>query len=123
MNTNDQPTRGRPSILIIDDNRPTLELYAGALHRDYQVFTCADSDDAAALLAVQPMQLVILEPTVAGSQGWTFLQEIVRSYRLPVIVCSGLEDRKSGLAAGAAAYLVKPVLPTTLLEVLKGILN
>lgn len=123
MEKNNHSGLGRPSILIIDDSNPTLELYAGALHQEYQVFTSSTSQDAAIILASQPLQLVILEPNIAGLQAWEFVEEINRTYGLPVIVCSSLEDRRSGLAAGAVTYLVKPVLPATLLGALKSILS
>lgn len=123
MQKADYPALERPSVLIIDDSVPMLELYAGALQQRYEVSTCSNSRDAAVVLASQAFQLVILEPNVAGSQAWEFLEEVIRTYRQPVIVCSGLENRKSGIAAGAVAYLVKPVLPETLLEVSRQILN
>ena len=123
MNIDDYRSLHRPSILIIDDNAPTLELYAGAFHQDYQVFTCSNSYEAAAIISSHSLQLVILEPIAAGSNPWGFLKEITQTYAIPVIVCSAVDDRKSGLEAGATAYLVKPVLPSTLREVLKSILN
>ncbi len=112
-----------PIILVIDDNAPMLALYAEILRPDHHVFTCSNSQDAADILSAQSVQLVILEPAVAGQNGWELLKKISSEYSVPVIVCSALDDRKSGLAAGAVAYLVKPVLPTTLREVLKSILS
>ncbi len=121
MKRNEVVSGDLPAILIIDDNNPTLELYAGALRQDYRVFTCSNQHDARAILAREAVQLVVLEPTAAGYQGWELLKEILRAYAIPVIICSVLEDRRVGLEAGASAYLIKPVLPTTLAETLKGI--
>lgn len=112
-----------PAILIVDDNAPMLALYAGILRPDYHVFTCSNAQDAADILATLSVQLVILEPAVAGRDGEELLKKITGGYSVPVLVCSTLDDRKSAVAAGAVAYLVKPVLPTTLREVVKGILG
>jgi DNA-binding response OmpR family regulator len=112
-----------PVILIIDDNAALLALYTEILQSDHHVLTCSNSQDATGILAAQSVQLVILEPAVAGQYGWELLRTIIGENSVPVIVCSALDDRKSGLAAGAVAYLVKPVLPTTLREVVKSILG
>jgi putative two-component system response regulator len=122
MKTNDGQVH-QPIILIIDDNAPLLALYAEILHSDHRILTCSSSQDAAAILAKENVQLVILEPAVSGPYGWEFLKTIAGDYAVPVLVCSALEDRKFGLAAGASAYLVKPVLPETLREAVKSILG
>ncbi|MBN1449825.1 MAG: response regulator transcription factor [Anaerolineales bacterium] len=112
-----------PAILIIDDNAPLLALYAEILHAEHRVLICSNSQDVTGLLAAESVQLVILEPAVAGPYGWELLKTIAGDYSVPVLVCSALEDRKFGLEAGAVAYLVKPILPTTLREVVKSILG
>ena len=112
-----------PAVLIIDDNAPLLALYAEILRSDHHVLTCSNSQDAKEILAAQSVQLVILEPEVVGPSGWKLLKTIARDYSVPVLVCSALEDRKFVLDAGAVAYLVKPVLPATLREVVKNILG
>lgn len=112
-----------PVILAIDDNAPMLELYAKALSPDYHIFTCSSAQEAASILSIEDVHLVIYEPMVAGQDGWELLKKITGEYPMPVVVCSTLDDRKAGLAAGASVYLVKPVSPTTLREVLKSILG
>ncbi len=113
----------QPIILIIDDNAAMLALYGEILHSDYHVLTCSNSQGATGILAAESTQLVILEPAVGGQYGWELLRTITGKYSVPVIVCSALDDRKSGLEAGAVAYLVKPVLPAALREVVKSILG
>ena len=112
-----------PVVFIIEDNAPLLALYMEVLRSDHRVLTCSNSQDAAAILAKENVQLVILEPAVSGQHGWQLLKTIAKDYAIPVVICSALEDRKFGLEAGATAYLVKPVLPATLREVVKSILG
>ena len=41
---------------------------------------------------------------------------------LPIIVCSTLDERRRGAELGIAAYLVKPVVPKTLLDTVNTVL-
>ena len=110
-----------PSILIIDDDASMLELYERTLNNEYHVHTCSRQSEAREILSTHHPKLVVLEPAIQGFQGWEIFREIRDNYETPVIVCSAVDDRKKGLEAGALAYLVKPVLPMTLLEVLRSV--
>lgn len=123
MRTQDHPPIDHPAILIIDDDSPTQELYSGVLSRYYRVFVCSTRQEALDTLSRETLHLVVMEPSIAGSDGWSFLRDIVHNYAVPVIVCSASDDRKSGMNAGARVYLVKPVLPLTLLEVSRNVLS
>ena len=119
MTISDSVASYRPAILIIDDDASMLELYGRTLSHDYQVFTCSKQRDALEILSTHHLHLVVLEPAIQGYHGWELFKTIKDTYGIPVIVCSALDDRKQGLEAGAVAYLVKPVLPMTLLQVLE----
>ncbi|HMN62819.1 MAG TPA: hypothetical protein PJ988_20805, partial [Anaerolinea sp.] len=57
----------------------------------------------------------IIEPLTNGEDGWDLLHEIhTTPYPPALILCSVIDDRKLGLDQGADAFVVKPVLPTTL---------
>ncbi len=123
MEAHDYQSSGLATVLIVDDDGPTLELYASALRQSYRVITCSTWQDAIEILAAHEPQVVVLEPSLAGHRAWELLQDITRTYAVSVIICSSLDERRYGLEAGAVAYLVKPVLPSTLLETLKSILS
>ena len=111
-------------ILIIECDLPTLELYLRELSRDYQILACSETQQALDLLQAHPVAAVVLEPSTPDEQGWSLLAAIKNlpgSSPIPVVLCSTLDERKRGLEMGAAAYLVKPVLPTTLLETLQQV--
>lgn len=111
-------------ILIIDSDVPTLELYRRELSRDFQIFTCSDVQQAITLLQSHSVSAVVLEPSMPDEQGWSLLAAIKNlpgPSLVPVILCSTLDERKRGMEMGAVAYLVKPVLPTTLRETLRRI--
>lgn len=107
------------TILIIDDDIPTLELYTGVLSHHFHVQVCSKPQDALTLPSLENLQLIVLEPAIAGLQSWVYLKKIIQTYAVPVVVCSVLEDRHSSMKAGANIHLIKPVLPVTLMEVLQ----
>jgi DNA-binding response OmpR family regulator len=118
--------RPKPSILIIEDSPPTFEMYRRELSRDYQVFACLSEQDALELLTSEPIRAVVLEPEIEGGRGWHWLTNIITALagrRVPVILCSTQDEQRRGLSEGAAAFLVKPVLPVELREALWRILH
>ena len=113
-------------ILIVECDLPTLELYLRELSRDYQILACSDPRQALALLQSHSVAAVVLEPSTPDEQGWSLLASIKslsNSSPIPVVLCSTLDERKRGMEMGAAAYLVKPVLPTTLLKTLRQVMR
>jgi len=113
---------GKPTVLIIDDDLPMLELYRRELGQDYTVLTCADQSEALTLFDAQPLDALVLEPALAEGCGWELLATLrscAQKPRFPIILCSILDERKRGMENGAAAFLVKPVLPAHLRDTLQ----
>lgn len=107
----------KPSLLIVDDDLPTLELYQRELSAEYTVLTCQDRLEAEKLVVTPGLCAVILEPTISGGAGWQLLAELRRGAGqrfFPIILCSSSDERKRGMKAGAQAFLIKPVLPADL---------
>ena len=112
----------KPTVLMVESDLPTVELYVAALKPDYDVVACSDEAGVLDVLSTNDLDAVILEPAVGGGRGWAIFSAIrgaIREHSIPVIVCSTLDERKRGLEMGAAAFLVKPVLPGMLLETLR----
>ncbi len=110
-------------ILIADDHEPTLALYADLLRiQGYQVSTARTGDEALAqVYAIRP-DVVILDIQMPGMSGITVIQHIRGDQEIAdvaIIVLTALAmpgDRERCLAAGASAYLAKPVSLRVLLE-------
>ena len=114
----------KPMILVIDDDVLSLELYTRELSSNYRVIACERVEDARQYIRDNLLTAVILEPAVSGDAGWLLLKEVRSSPTpIPVIVCSVLDERKMGLEQGADAFLVKPVLPTTLHQLIDQIVS
>jgi DNA-binding response OmpR family regulator len=114
------------AILIVEHDEATRELYLRELSRDFRVFACCDECAALELLRTHDIRAVVLEPGLADGSGWDLLADLKRAvgmHTIPVILCSALDERKRGLELGASAYLVKPVLPATLLEAVRRVVD
>ena len=114
-----------PTILIVENDAATLELYRRELGREYRVFPCFSKSETLAAIDSQNPKAIILEPVALNEDGWDLFNAIVNlpNRFLPVILCTILDERKRGLQGGAAAYLVKPVLPAALLEALHKVIT
>jgi DNA-binding response OmpR family regulator len=116
----------KPSLLIVDDDLPTLELYQRELSEDYQVLTCQDRSQAELLIETPGLCAIILEPTLSGGDGWKLLAHLSKlKNRLDfsVILCSSSDERKRGIREGAHVFLTKPVLPAALHALLDQIVS
>lgn len=112
----------KPIVLMVENDPPTIELYRGVLNQEYQVLTRNNESGALEVLSNGDVCAVILEPALGGEKGWEIfssIQNAIRERPIPLIVCSTLDERKRGLEMGAAAFLVKPVLPGVLLETVR----
>ncbi|MCB0163958.1 MAG: response regulator [Anaerolineae bacterium] len=111
----------KPSILMIENDLPTIELYRGLLQQDYDVLAHSDESEILDLLSRFTPDVIILEPAMNNGLGWqifTVIYAVMCEHPVPVIVCTTSDERKRGLEMGAAAFLVKPVLPSLLLQTL-----
>lgn len=124
LSVNQEIEAAKPTILVLDDDVLSLELYSRELSSNYRVIACERIEDARQYLKDSRLRAVILEPAMSGNDGWTLLGEIHSTPApLPVIVCSVLDERKIGLEQGADVFLVKPVLPTTLHQLIDQIVS
>ena len=111
-----EPTQ---TILLVEDDLSTCELYQRELSRDYAVLACDNESEALALLDSHLVSLIVLEPVLQDGQGWSFLamlHAMPRTRTIPIILCSTLDERRRGMELGATLYLTKPVLPVALHE-------
>jgi signal transduction histidine kinase len=106
--------RGRPQVLVADDNADMRDYMRRLLSAHYDVQAVADG--AAALEAVRarrPDVLVsdVMMPRLDGFQLVRALREDASTRDLPVLLLSaraGDEATEEGLASGADDYVVKP---------------
>jgi signal transduction histidine kinase/DNA-binding response OmpR family regulator len=125
--TDRAPSEGAPGspVLIVDDDAQAAELIANML-RSAGLSVCIAGDARAALaLAEQEAPCAItLDLHMPGIDGWALLTQLKRSpatARIPVIVCSVIDETSRALVLGATDYLVKPIAADALLRSLESI--
>jgi signal transduction histidine kinase/CheY-like chemotaxis protein len=113
-------TRG--SVLIVDDDRASLdllEIYLDGLAVD--VVRAQDGIEAMAAVERIHPTAVVLDIRLPGLDGWEVLAQLraaPETADLPVVVVSVVDERQRGLALGASEYLLKPVQRSDLVAAL-----
>jgi DNA-binding response OmpR family regulator len=109
-------------VLLVDDDEDLLVTLAVPLRRQgFDVAVATDAVTAVSSAVRRPPDLVIMDIGLPGGDGTMVMQHLHALPKLagvPVIVLSGRDPerhREAALAAGAAAYLQKPVAPDELL--------
>lgn len=123
-----KPPRGGHRILIIDDEESTRLLLARILTRDLkaEVTLAGTCEQALKLAGSYAYDAILLDLLMPGIGGYEVLREIRAgspNAHTPVVVVSVLGDAQSmdkTLAAGANAYLVKPIERRSLAATVKA---
>ena len=110
----------RATVVVCDDDRPTLDLLCDHLQADrFRALPAPSAADALRLCHYKQPDLLLLDLNLPDAPGLDVLREIRTSEAttgsydptLPVIIVSGrgtAPDRLRGLACGADDYVVKP---------------
>ncbi len=123
-------------ILVIDDNPVILQALFPALNsRGYKVYAAVDGPEAFSIARREKLDLILLDvffpPDVAQSGNtWDafliidWLRRIGVGEGVPIVVMSGAgEFKERCLAAGARAFIPKPIEIPRLLETMNEIFN
>jgi signal transduction histidine kinase/CheY-like chemotaxis protein len=114
-----------PPILVVDDDPQAAELIAEALRSaGLPVMVARDALTAFELAESINPAAITLDLRMPGIDGWALLTQLKRTpqtARIPVIVCSVVDEPSRALVLGASDYLVKPIANETLLRSLESI--
>jgi DNA-binding response OmpR family regulator len=106
-------------ILTIDDD-PAMTDLIGLLLRSYglEVIVANDGERGLEMARDQSPDLIMLDLTMPGVDGWQICQSIRAESKVPIIILSAIDDPtviSSALDAGADDYMVKPVPSSVLI--------
>lgn len=116
-----------PNILVVDDDADITQLLSAYLQR-YRFNTCTAHDAASMRQVLQhtPVDLVVLDLMLPGTDGMALAQELRAQTRLPIIMLTARTsafDRILGLENGADDYLTKPFEPRELVARIQSVLR
>ena len=103
-------------ILIVDDDRDTLELLSAALtQRSARVTTAASAAEAIRALKFFRPDVLISDIAMPGADGYELIKQLIALDVVPKIPAIAItayakdEDKERALAAGFQSFLAKPV--------------
>lgn len=119
------------SILIVEDSTTTRSLIRAVIEEvgDFNIIEAPTGFDALKILPSQDVDLVVTDinmPDINGLELINFIKSNPRYSHIPLIIVTterSAEDKKRGMALGAAAYVTKPFKASELQEIVKKTLN
>jgi two-component system, cell cycle response regulator len=122
--------RKRYRVLMVEDSRVSLEVYAQRLERrGYQVATALSAEAARGELENSLPDLILLDVFMPKVSGFDFLRELrsaPRTATVPIILISALSDTQhivEGLELGANDYVTKPIVMPILTARMEALLR
>jgi DNA-binding response OmpR family regulator len=101
-------------ILLVDDDRPLLDMLTRSFEREgHHVTAVADGESALAAAAERPYDIVLLDVALGAGPTGHDIARMLRGRRdvVPIIMLTALDseaDAVQGLEAGADDYVTKP---------------
>lgn len=116
------PLAERRAILVVDDQKPTHQMFRRFLSRTaYRIAGATDSSEALSMARqIQPV-LITLDVMIPKVDGWEILQALktdTETREIPVLICSAWAEPELAKSLGAAGFLKKPVTQRDLLAAL-----
>jgi two-component system, NtrC family, sensor kinase len=105
---------GPKKILCVDDSETYLQALAANLRADgYEVVLARSGEEALELLAIEPVDCVLLDmmmPGIGGRETCRRVKSVSVMRDIPIVILTAMEDRAAmieGLGAGADDYIAK----------------
>jgi two-component system OmpR family response regulator len=114
-------------LLIVDDDRDIRTLVGEYLERQgYRVSLAADGAQMESVLSKHPIDLVLLDVMLPGTDGLTLCRELRSRSQIPILMLTAKGDpidRILGLELGADDYVTKPFEPRELLARIRNLMK
>lgn len=120
---------GRPTVLIVEDNKEMSAFIADEVNENYNVLLAANGSEALDLLKEQSVQLIISDVMMPVMDGFTLLQHVksdIEFSHIPVILLTAkntMRSRLEGLELGADAYIDKPFSTSLLMVQISNLIS
>jgi len=126
MDNKQPPARTNPVVLAVDDDAAVLRIIESQLARhDFVVKTASSGEEALQILKTLTPAVLILDVMMPGISGYDLCHVVKRERRLqdvPVIFLTSRgtpQDYKTGHELGAVIYMVKPLKPDKLVNIVQ----
>jgi two-component system KDP operon response regulator KdpE len=117
----------KSTILVVDDDPRLLRLVRVNLEKaGFAVSTATSGSAALDQLDSQPPDLIVLDITMPGLDGFTLTQRIREISNVPIIILTAMGEQTHkvrGLEIGADDYMTKPFDPDELVARVRALLR
>jgi len=114
-------------ILVVDDDELTREVLSSYFENaGYDVLCASTAEEAEEILALESIDLILLDIKMPGKDGLTLTRELRVSNEIGIILVTGSQDevdRLIGLECGADEYVTKPFNPREILARAKNLIR
>jgi DNA-binding NtrC family response regulator len=118
------PIAKRDAILVVDDERPILDMCVAALQEQFEVVTATSAREAEFVLRKKEFKVVVADHLMPGGNGMNFLvrcreeyphmqRVLVTGYMKPEMLLRSVNE------AALYRYLLKPVQMADLLRIVQ----
>jgi DNA-binding NtrC family response regulator len=115
---------GKESVLLVDDEKPLLDVYEAALEPFFEVTTATNAREADFILQKKAFKVVVADHLMPGGNGMNFLvraredfphmqRVLVTGYMKPEMLLRSVNE------AALFRYLLKPVSMAELVKVVQ----
>ncbi len=110
----DATEEGRPTILLVDDNREIVDYLKGHFEAKYVTLTAGNGEEALAIMKQQKVDLIlsdVMMPGIDGIKLCEIVKKNLQTCHIPVILLSAkgsIEAQTVGIQVGADDYIPKP---------------
>jgi len=126
-----QPDKAaNPLVLVVDDFLDSREMYATYLeYVGYRVALAADGHDALAKAAELHPDVILLDMSLPGVDGWEVTRRLKQAESTKEILVVGLsghalrEHSDNARAVGCDAFVAKPCLPAAVAQEIRRALG
>ena len=116
--------QGKDAVLLIDDEKPLLAVYAAALAPFFEVVTATSVQEAESILRRRKFKVVVSDHLMPGGNGMSFLvrtreeypemqRVLVTAYMKPEMLLRSVNE------AALFRYLLKPISMAELVKVVQ----
>ncbi len=115
----------RPKVLVIDDNQGLVQLLERYLtNQGCHVVPATGGQEGLRLAQELLPAAIVLDVMMPGMDGWEILQRLrvqPKTAKIPVIICSVINDPGLAYSLGATHFLAKPIRQQDILAALREV--
>lgn len=107
-------SKEKPSVLLVEDNKPLRKLMSDILINDYNIFEAENGKIGYKMAIKEQIDIIVSDvimPEMTGTELCSLIKEDIRTSHIPLILLtsrSSLIFKLEGLESGADDYISKP---------------